>query len=212
MSTRENILNATIELLWLHSYGAVSVDEICHAAKVQKGSFYHYFPSKADVAIAAFDKFAADARPLFDGIFSAALHPLDRLKNYCETMYGEQKKLADKHGKVLGCPCMAAGAELSTQDERIRKKMDEIFSRKSLYFETMLRDAAALGLTTVKNPSTAAQEMMSYISGVMYQAKIKNDVSIIRRDLLPGLMRFFDAARAPTDRPVKSTAKKREPA
>lgn len=207
-STRDNILDATIDLLWQHSYGTVSVDDICHAAGVQKGSFYHYFPSKADVAIEAFERFGQNTRPLFDSIFSASLPPMQRLKNYCDAAYTKQKELADTYGKVLGCPCMSCGSELSTQDERIRQKMDEMFGRACCYFETLLRDAKALGQTSVASPATGAQEMMSYISGVMYQAKIKNDVSIIRRDLLPGLLRFFNqdaaAKTKKTDRAVKS--------
>lgn len=87
---------------------------------------------------------------------------------------------------------MSCGSELSTLDEKIRCKMDEMFSRAARYFETLLRDAKAQGVCHAPNPAIAAQEMLSYVAGVMYQAKIKNDVEIIRRDLLPGLMRFFD--------------------
>lgn len=191
-NTRDVILDTAIELLWQQSYGSVSVDDICKAANIQKGSFYHYFPSKADVAIAAFEKLWQSNRPLLDEIFSPSVPPLARLHNYCAVAYQKQKEKAEAMGKVLGCPYMTCGAELSTQDERIRHKMDEIFCQSAGYFETLLRDAKALGQTTVANPTTAAQEMLSYIAGVVYQAKIKNDVRIIKRDLLPGLMRFFD--------------------
>lgn len=194
-STRDKILEAAIDLLWQQSYGAVSVDDICRAAQVQKGSFYHYFPSKADVAIEAFEALWQKNRHLFDSVFAPALPPLERLRNYCDIAYAKQQEKAEKFGKVLGCPYMSCGSELSTQDERIRQKMDEIFSRACGYFEALLRDAG------MKSPATAAQEMMSYSAGVMYQAKIKNDVEIIRRDLLPGLMRFLSA-----EQPVKIKA------
>ena len=206
LSTREKILDTAIVLLWQHSYGAVSVEDICREAGVQKGSFYHYFPSKVDVVIEAFERLWESHRPLFDEVFSATRPPLERLRHFSDTVYKKQKETAARFGKVLGCPYMSCGAELSTQDERIRCKMDELFARATRYFETLLRDARAMGLTSVKSPAVSAQEMQSYIAGVMYQAKLKNDVEIIRRDLLPGLMRFFTEAkpaRSQADRSVK---------
>ena len=133
-----------------------------------------------------------DNRPVFDEIFSASKNSLKRLDDYCSFAYQKQKEMADKLGKVLGCPYVTCGSELSTLDERVRHKMDEIFTSSSKYFETLLRDAKAENLTSVTNPATAAQEMLSYIAGVMYQAKLKNDVEIINRDLKSGLLRYFD--------------------
>ncbi|MFW0778031.1 MAG: TetR/AcrR family transcriptional regulator [Rickettsiales bacterium] len=208
-STREKILDATTELLWQQSYGAVSVDEICKEASVKKGSFYHYFPSKVDVVIESFERQWEMSRPFFDEIFSPSLKPLDRLKKLCDAAYERQKEKAEKYGKVLGCPYMACGSELSTQDERIRQKMDELFGRTSKYYESLIRDARAEGLTSATNAKIMGQEMQSYIAGVMYQAKIKNDLEVIRRDLFPGLLRFFDRykpTKTKTDRSVKKTA------
>ena len=37
------------------SYQAVGVDELCQAADVRKGSFYHYFSSKSELAKAVID-------------------------------------------------------------------------------------------------------------------------------------------------------------
>lgn len=193
-NTRDKILDTTIDLLWRQSYGSVSVDDICKAAGIQKGSFYHYFPSKVDVVIAAFEKLWQDKRPVYDSIFSASLSPLERLTQYCDLAYEWQKEAVVKHGMVLGCPYSSCGCELSTQEERVRQKMNEMFAKASRYFESMMRDAIAEGLTQPCDPVITAQEMLCYVSGVMYQAKVKNDVDIIQRDLKPGLMRYFTSA------------------
>jgi TetR/AcrR family transcriptional repressor of nem operon len=42
---RERLLKAANELTWKQCYNAVTVDAICDAAGVKKGSFYHYFES-----------------------------------------------------------------------------------------------------------------------------------------------------------------------
>jgi TetR/AcrR family transcriptional repressor of nem operon len=189
--THDKILDAAINLLWQNSYGSVSVDDICKAAKVQKGSFYHYFPSKIDVVIESFEKLWQDNTPILDHIFSASVPPLERLGHYCDFAYLKQKDMSEKLGKVLGCPYVTCGSELSTLEERVRHKMDEIFCRSALYFETLLRDAQATGMTSISDPEIGAQKMLSYIAGVMYQAKLKNDVEIIKRDLKAGLMYYF---------------------
>ena len=51
--TKQRLLNTALKLVWEQSYGSVSVDQICEKADVRKGSFYHFFASKADLAIAA---------------------------------------------------------------------------------------------------------------------------------------------------------------
>lgn len=206
-STRDRILEVTIELMWRQSYGTVSVDQICQVAKIQKGSFYHYFPSKVDVTVEAFERLWQDKRPLFDKVFSPALPPMERLNQYCNLAYELQKGLADKYGKVLGCPYMSCGNELSTQEEKVRLKIEEMFNRSAKYFESLLRDAAVEGLTAVDDLVNTSHEMLSYICGVMYQAKLKNDAEIIKRELRPGLMRYFKNAAEHVDKPVDRSVK-----
>ncbi|MCD6034678.1 MAG: Transcriptional regulator [Rickettsiales bacterium] len=190
-NTRDAILDSTIELLWQQSYGSVSVDHICKAAQIHKGSFYHYFPTKVDVVIEAFERLWQTGKPLLDKVFSDTLSPLERLDAYCEMLYLKQKERAEQLGKVLGCPYVTCGSELSTLEERVRHKMDEIFCRSAAYFEALLKDAYADGLISKNDPAMAAQ-LLSYVAGVMYQAKLRNDVEIIRRDLKPGLLHYFD--------------------
>ena len=44
---------------------ALSVDDLCHAAGVTKGAFFHHFKSKEDMAVAAAAHFGAMAEGLF---------------------------------------------------------------------------------------------------------------------------------------------------
>ena len=52
---REKLLQVAFDLIWKQSYGSVSVDDICERAEVKKGSFYYFFPSKSDLAVAAYE-------------------------------------------------------------------------------------------------------------------------------------------------------------
>lgn len=49
--TRTRLLSATYSLMLSKGFSATSVDEICGEAGVSKGSFYHFFDSKQQVAL-----------------------------------------------------------------------------------------------------------------------------------------------------------------
>jgi len=66
---RERLIQATIELIWVEGYGAVTVDSICERANVKKGSFYHFFAAKEDLVLAALDAHWANRRPTLDALF-----------------------------------------------------------------------------------------------------------------------------------------------
>lgn len=63
--TRERLLTAAWELICAETYGAVGVEAICERAGAKKGSFYHFFASKADLAIQAMEEHWRDYRAQF---------------------------------------------------------------------------------------------------------------------------------------------------
>src|SRR5882757_3141217 len=81
--TRERLLSAALDLIWSGSYGTVGVEEICARADVRKGTFYHFFPSKADLVVAAYEAHWQEVKPSYDAIFSTAVPPLERLALWC---------------------------------------------------------------------------------------------------------------------------------
>lgn len=51
--SRTRILSAALGLFREHGYTATTVEDLCRAAKVTKGSFFHHFESKEAAALAA---------------------------------------------------------------------------------------------------------------------------------------------------------------
>ena len=66
---REELLDLALELCRTHGYEAMSVEQVTQAAGVAKGTFYHYFSSKADLQIQLVGRFGVS---LFDHLTSAA--------------------------------------------------------------------------------------------------------------------------------------------
>src|ERR1043166_4946441 len=91
---KERLMDAALELIWQRSYGAITIDQICEKAGVKKGSFYYFFDSKADLAVAAYDyDWEKESKPYWDKIFSASVPPLQRLKTFFQDTYEEQAKV-----------------------------------------------------------------------------------------------------------------------
>jgi TetR/AcrR family transcriptional repressor of nem operon len=115
-----------------------------------------------------------------DSIFSATVPPLERLQKYCDFNYKVQSDMRDKYGHVLGCPLFAVGCEVCTQEDALQKKVQSILDYKRKYLEAAIRDAVAGGEIKLADPAAAARMLMAYYEGVLTQARIQNDVEILR--------------------------------
>ena len=62
---KTRLLDAALTVIRTKGYGAATVDDICRAAGLSKGSFFHYFRDKEALAIAAAEHFSAGAAELF---------------------------------------------------------------------------------------------------------------------------------------------------
>ena len=189
---KEKLLDVAFRLIWDNSYGSVSVDQICERAKVNKGSFYHFFGTKADLAVAAYEEHWREKQPDMDRLFSPQVPPLERLSGWCSYVYEGQKRKAAEFGHVCGCPYGSLGGEVATQDDKIRVKAEEIMARSTKYVESAIADAKRAGLVTVEDPTRAAQKIFSFVVGTLLQAKIQNDVEVLR-DLEPTVMAIIGA-------------------
>jgi TetR/AcrR family transcriptional repressor of nem operon len=177
--TKEKLLQVGFDLIWDSSYGSVSVDDICKRAGINKGSFYHFFPSKADLVVEAYEEHWKEKRPEMDRIFSPQVPPLERLQNWCQYMYAVQKDKAGKYGHVCGCPFASVGSEIATLDEKIRIASEHLMNSGRKYVESAIADAIREGSVTVKDPVAAAMTLQSLLCGMLVEARVKNDLKVL---------------------------------
>ena len=177
---KERLMDSVLELIWTGSYGTTTIDQICEKAGVKKGSFYYFFESKSHLAAAAFDESWKVNRVKLDGIFSATLPPLDRLRRYCDYAYQFQSEIRQRYGKVLGCPQVSLGCEVCTQEDVLQQKIKQILEQKRKYIESAVRDAHAAGDIDAPDAEAKSKMIMAYYEGVLTQARIQNDVEVLR--------------------------------
>ena len=176
---RDRLLDATIDLVWQSSYGAVSVDAICDQAGVKKGSFYHFFESKDALVIAALDEHWKRRRPVFDAIFSASQPPIERLRRYLAHSYTRQNEIREQYGRVLGCFHNSVAAECIKQPEDVAAKVQALIDDLRSYLVTAIRDAQAEGAIPKGDPVALAKVLFAYVQGALLQARIYDDPELL---------------------------------
>ncbi len=179
LNTKEKLLAAALDLIWRNSYGATSVDHLCAAAGVVKGSFYHFFKSKSDLAIAALEAEWKHRQSVLNEMFSPLVPPLERLSRLFREGLEEQARLKEEKGCVVGCPMCSLGSEMGTQDEHIRVWIDNALQEYFKYYEAAIRDAHYLGLIHAPDPATTAKVVIQYVHGAMMEARIQNSLAPI---------------------------------
>jgi TetR/AcrR family transcriptional repressor of nem operon len=198
-------MDAALALMWEESYGSVTIDHICQRADVKKGSFYYFFKSKADLAVAALERlWKQEWKPNLDACFSSSVDPLDRLKNYFEGIYAHQLEAKALHGKVLGCPVCAVGSEVSTQEIDVSATIRDLMSRKRLYYQSAIRDAVAQGTIEPCDPVEASLALFALLEGLITQSRIMNDPEVLRR--LPSMALGLLRAKSTGESPVPEAA------
>jgi len=82
---RTKLLDAALSVIRTKGYSATSVDELCAAAGVTKGAFFHHFRSKEDLGVAAADFWSEMTGALFAGApYHAHADALDRVLAYID--------------------------------------------------------------------------------------------------------------------------------
>lgn len=191
--TKQKLIDTASELMWQVSYGSVSVDDICKTADVKKGSFYHYFKSKADLAIATMENYYEQSRAVFDEAFSPTRDPVERFDRLADVILEKQVEAFEKYGHVCGCPFAALGSEMAGQEDEIRAKVTEIFSRYEKYYEQALRDMIALGMINKDIDIKArANKIHAFGMGQALMGRIQNSLEPFKRDLKVGWIRILD--------------------
>ncbi len=178
--TRSRILATAREMFHGRSYADVGIQEICEGARVQKGSFYHFFPSKHDLAMAVIDDMAGDwAHGFVAEAFDQNLPPVERLNYLVDAAYYWQKAAKDIDGRMPGCLFGNLALEMSTRDDVMRAKLNAVFDRAKGKFQATLDEAVQIGALSAMDTEATATAMLAYLEGIILLAKTRNDPDVI---------------------------------
>ncbi len=123
--SKARLLDAAMQVIRTKGYSATTIDDVCESAHLTKGSFFHHFKSKQELAISAAQHFAdmADSR-FATAPYRTLADPLDRLIGYVEF------RRAILQGKLPEFTCLFGTMVQETYDSHpaIRKACDRHIS------------------------------------------------------------------------------------
>lgn len=172
---KEKILAAARSLIEARGYSALGVAEICTAAGVPKGSFYHFFDSKESLALAVVDEHWAAQKRDWTRVLEGDPAPLDRLRQLFEQTEAAQHTAQQGCGTVSGCLFGNLTLELSNQTEAVRARLQEIFEAQIDMVESVVAEARERGDATVTDTREAARAVVAQLEGQVLFAKLYNN-------------------------------------
>ncbi|HTU51315.1 MAG TPA: TetR/AcrR family transcriptional regulator [Acidobacteriaceae bacterium] len=83
--SKTKILNAALRVIRAKGYSATRIEDVCEAAGLTKGSFFHHFKSKEEMALAAAEYWDGMTGELFRSApYNELPDPVDRLLAYVD--------------------------------------------------------------------------------------------------------------------------------
>jgi TetR/AcrR family transcriptional repressor of nem operon len=140
---------------------------------IQEGSFYHYFESKENFAVAIIQHLDQEyCAGLMRTLRNPQETPLQRLRTYCES--GKEGFLSQACRK--GCLIGNLSQEMSDQSEILRKELSGAMSKRLALFTRCIEEGQKLGeINQVCAPDKLAELFICGWSGAVMHAKtVKN--------------------------------------
>lgn len=180
MSKKEQILCAAQCLMLEKGYVATTVDDICEAAGVTKGSFFHYFKDKEAMGKEALTEFArGNNEALCCYLPTDEADPLKRVYNVVDGAIKLTKKK-----EINGCLVGMFTQELSQTHPAIRKICERLFDAQISSLEKDLTAAKTKYAPKAKfKPKELSEYFLATIQGSILVSKAKKDLSVMERNL-----------------------------
>jgi len=141
-NTREILLEAGKKSFLEKGYNNSGIETILHAAGVPKGSFYYYFRNKEDFGLKVLDQFALCYDQHLDRTLGDnSVPPLNRLRNYFESVFGKLESDQCRKGCLVG----NLSQEMADQSEAFRARLEEIFESWVDRYAKCLQEAQQVG-------------------------------------------------------------------
>jgi TetR/AcrR family transcriptional repressor of nem operon len=158
---RENLLDASFVLIRERGYFATTVDDLCARAGVSKGAFFHHFPSKDALAVAALARWSEVSRALFQAApYHKHRDPLDRLLGYLDF----RKALLKREVAEFSCLAGTMVQEAYATHPQIREACDACLSDTAAMLGADIAEAMKLYGVRAK---WSAQSLALYVQAVL---------------------------------------------
>lgn len=187
--SKTRLLDAALKVVRTRGYNATRVEDICAEAGVTKGSFFHHFRSKDELALAA----VAHWVEMTSGFFAEAPYhgpadPLDRLLAYVEF----RKAIIEGDIAAFTCLVGTMTQEVHESHPAIRDACAASILGHAATLEPDI-EAAMLerGIEADWTPASLARHTQAVLQGAFILAKATGD-SAVARETVDHLKRYIE--------------------
>jgi len=171
------LLDCALRVFRTKGYTATTVDDICAAAGVTKGSFFHHFKGKEELALETI----AYWNEVTSGIFAQAPYrriadPRERLLAYIDF------RAALTRGKVPDCTCLLGTLvqDIFETHPHLREACDAGIRAHAMDVARMVEEAKALYAPDADwDPKSVALHTQAVLQGAFVLAKARNSTKPI---------------------------------
>lgn len=193
------LLDAALCVIRTKGYSATTVDELCAAAGVTKGAFFHHFKSKDELGVAAADHWSRTTDAMFaHAPFHDHPDPLDRVLGYVAF------RKAQLQGGVPDFTCLVGTMVQETYETNpaIRDACDRSISDHAATLEADIEAAMRdRGLRAGWTAKSLALHTQAVLQGAFILAKAKGGAEVAA-DSMDHLIRYLELLFLPHGQPA----------
>lgn len=193
---KEKLLNAALDLFRRHGYAATSVDELCAAAGVTKGAFFHHFASKEELGAAAAKHWSVTTAGFFaEAPYHAPADPLARVLAYIDF----RKTLLDGPLPAITCVAGTLVQETYGDSAAIREAARAaIFDHAQTLVPDIEAAMASRGVQAHWSAHSLALHTQAVLQGAFILAKADGDVQAAKESV-DHLRRYIELLFTPAE-------------
>jgi TetR/AcrR family transcriptional repressor of nem operon len=174
---RQRILNAAMDLIRRQGFSATSVDDLCAAAGVTKGAFFHHFASKEALGVAVVDHWTETTGAMFAAHeYNRKPNPLDRVFAYLDL----RRALLDMPLPEFSCVAGTTVQETYQTHPAIRLAAEASVRSGAAHVEAHLAAALAADPVPGVTAESLAMQFQVAVQGGIVVAKALNDPQAAR--------------------------------
>jgi TetR/AcrR family transcriptional regulator, transcriptional repressor for nem operon len=203
-TSKGKLLDAALQVIRSKGYSATTIDDICASASLTKGSFFHHFKSKEDLALAAIEHWNAMTGGLF------AQSPYHQLSDPRERVFAYINLRAEiLQGDLPDYTCLLGTLVQETYETHPRIR-DACNAGITAHAHTVAVDIAAAKARYVPDATWDAETLALYtqavLQGAFILAKAQGSSQIVAQCIVH-LRRYVEGLLTP-GAPIQPTQRK----
>ncbi|MDY0193277.1 MAG: TetR/AcrR family transcriptional regulator [Aliarcobacter butzleri] len=168
-NTRNDLINCTFDEIYTKGYQGASLTNILKNAKVHKGSMYHFFENKKDMAMVSIKE------KIYERFLERYASILNLKENHLEAFI-ESIKDTTKRDLKKGCPIANVIQEMSNIDEDFKVLMEHIYQTFRQNIKDILDKAIEKKEMKECDTTKLALYIASTLEGAILSAKASGNI------------------------------------